>query len=599
MATDPRRPWLDHYPKEVPPSLDYPDIPVPRFLEDAARDYPERAATIFFGARRTYAQIRDEARRFAVALGRLGVHPGDRVALILPNCPQAVAAHYGALYSGAVVVWVNPLYTVREMAHQLQDSGARAAVALDLVHPRLEEARRQAGLETVMYTSIRDRLPFPLRQIYPLKQKLPRIRYDAPRVLDGAPAAGGVPGPAGGAPGRAGRSAPGAPLTLRYDDVWRAVPPEDARAPLPGESLGRDDLALLQYTGGTTGVAKGVMLTHGNLVANTLQAEAWLYRFKRGEGVTLGVLPFFHVYGLTTVLHYAVRNATTMILIPRFDVRMMVDAIERYRVQIFPGAPTMYVAVNRFPGIEKRDLSSIDACISGSAPLPLEVQAEFERLTGGRLVEGYGLSEASPVTHCNPVWGERRPGSIGLPWPDTDARIVHPETGEELGPGEVGELCVRGPQVMKGYWNRPDETALVLKDGWLYTGDLATMDADGYFRIVDRKKDVIIAGGFNVYPREVEEVLYQLPAVEEAVVFGVPDPYRGETVKAVIKLKPGQALTAEEVERHCRSQLTGYKVPRIIEFRDELPKSAVGKILRRVLVEEARRAAAGEESRSS
>ncbi|MBX5476407.1 MAG: long-chain fatty acid--CoA ligase [Clostridia bacterium] len=563
-----RRPWLEHYPKEVPPSLDYPDIPLPRFLEDAARDYPRRVATIFFGARRTYAQIRDEARRLAVALGRLGVRPGDRVALILPNCPQAVAAHYGALLAGAVVVWVNPLYTVREMVHQLNDSGARVAVALDLVHPRLAEARPQTGLETVVYTSIRDRLPFPLNRLYPLKEKLPEIPY--------------------------GRG------TLRYDELWRAVRPEEAERSLPGESLGRDDLALLQYTGGTTGVAKGVMLTHGNLVANTLQTEAWLYRFKRGEGVTLGVLPFFHVYGLTTVLHYAVRQAATIVLIPRFDVKAMVDAIERYRPQIFPGAPTMYVAINRFPGIEKRDLSSIDACISGSAPLPLEVQSEFERLTGGRLVEGYGLSEASPVTHCNPLWGERRPGSIGLPWPDTDARLVHPDTDEEVGPGEVGELCVRGPQVMKGYWNRPDETAMVLKDGWLRTGDLATMDPDGYFRIVDRKKDVIIAGGFNVYPREVEEVLYQLPAVEEAVVFGVPDPYRGETVKAVIKLKPGHALTAEEVERHCRAQLTGYKVPRIIEFREELPKSAVGKILRRVLVEEARRQAGlGEAGRAA
>ncbi|MBX6350078.1 MAG: long-chain fatty acid--CoA ligase [Clostridia bacterium] len=563
------RPWLAHYPPGVPSRLEYPRAPVPAFLRDAARSAPAKTATIFFGARRTYAETWEEAVRFARALARSGIRPGDRVALILPNCPQAVSAHYGTLLAGAVVVWVNPLYTPRELAHQLADSGARAAVCLDLVQPRLASVRSELPLSLVVCASLRERLPFPLRQLYPLRQKSPRIAF------------GGD--------------------TVRYDDFLR----RGAGGPrgdddLPGLGAAPDDLALLQYTGGTTGTAKGAMLTHGNLVANVVQTQAWMGERPPGRDVVLAALPFFHVYGLTTVLHYGVSRQATLVLLARPTPEDAVRAIERHRVTIFPGTPTMYVGVNRLPGIARRDLKSVEACISGSAPLPLEVQREFERLTGGRLVEGYGLTEASPVTHANPIWGERREGTVGLPWPDTDAVVVDPATIPEpgappegelglpegvrvLGPGEVGELWVRGPQVMRGYWNRPEETAAVLVHGWLRTGDLAAYDEDGYFRIVDRLKDVIIAGGYNIYPREVEEVLYALPEVEEAAVVGVPDPYRGETVKAVIKRKAGARLDEAQVLAHCRRELAAYKVPRIVEFRDELPKSAVGKILRREL----------------
>ncbi|MBT9258857.1 MAG: long-chain fatty acid--CoA ligase [Clostridiales bacterium] len=554
------RPWYRHYPPEVPRSLEYPDEPICQLLTDAVRDFPDQVATIFYNKKMTFREIHREARRLAHGLLRLGVKPGDRVALMLPNIPQAVAAYYGLHYLGAVVVWVNPLYMPHELIHQLSDSGAETIIALDLLYPRIMQAWEKTPLKRALFTSVKDRLPFPLSVLYPLRQKLPKIQYND-RVL-------------------------------RYDAVIQGVTPEEAMARLPGEEKGAKDLALLQYTGGTTGVAKGAMLTHGNLMANVVQARAWLYKIPRGQGVVLAALPFFHVYGLTTVLHFAVAHGHTMVLLPRPDGKSMLEAIVRYKVRLFPGTPTMYVAVLQMKDLEKYDLSSVEACISGSAPLPLEVQQQFEKITGGRLVEGYGLTEASPVTHSNPIWGERRNGTIGLPWPDTDAKIVDPDGDEELPVGEVGELLVKGPQVMQGYWNRPDETEQVLKDGWLRTGDLGRMDEDGYFQIVDRKKDVIIASGYNIYPREVEEVLYAMPEVAEAAVVGAPDPYRGETVRAYIVLKEGATLTAEEVERRCREQLAAYKVPRQIIFRKELPKSAVGKILRRVLAEEAKQEAA-------
>lgn len=540
------KPWLRWYPGEVPASLTYPDEPLYALLERAADQYGERTATIFFGARLTYRQLRAEARRLAAGLIRLGLRKGDRVAIMMANCPQAIVAYYGALMAGGVVVMVNPLYTERELRYQLEDSGARILIGLDLVYPKV----KGLDLDHLILTGMPAYMPIPTRWIAPLKLKPPKITWGA-RVH-------------------------------RWAEVLDVEP---LQSPVPVDPS--EDLALLQYTGATTGKPKGCMLTHRNLLANVRQIAAWLYKATPDHPVrTLVGLPIFHVYGMTTAMNFAIYMGGEMVLQARFEPREALKLIQKYKVEIFPGAPTMYVGINHVPGVEKMDLSSIDACISGAAPLPLEVQQTFERLTHGRLVEGYGLSEASPVTHSNPVWGPRKEGSIGLPWPDTEVRIIDGETGEDVAPGEVGELLVRGPQVMKGYWQNPTATATALRDGWLYTGDMARMDEDGFFYIADRKKDLIIAGGLNIYPREVEEVLFMHPAVKQAAVIGVPDEYRGETVKAFIVLKDGATATQAELDQHCRANLASYKIPRQYEFRSELPMTLVGKVLRRVLVEE-------------
>lgn len=561
------RPWLRRYPPEVPASLQYPSINVAQWIAASATRYPDRAATLYFGARLTYGELHHRVRRFAAGLQRLGVRAGDRVAIMLPNTPQAVIAYFGALWAGATAVMVNPLYTPRELEHQLRDAGARVMVAIDLVLPRVARVAGDVGLTDVVFTSVADYLPPVLRLLYPVKEF-----FEARKR------------------GRAAQSPSDAHSPVHFPSSTRLHPFAAmlAAPPAPGPQRVRpeDDLALIQYTGGTTGVSKGVMLTHRNLTANCVQIEAWLYRYRSKPTVVLAALPFFHVYGLTTVLNFSAMTGTTMVLMPRFVARDAVRLVERHRPALFPGVPTMYMAIASLPDIASHRLESVDACISGAAPLPLAVQETFERLTGGRLVEGYGLTEASPVTHANPIWGERRPGSIGLPWPDTEARVVDPSTGEDVPVGKVGELAVKGPQVMKGYWQHPEETAAVLRDGWLLTGDLARMDEDGYFYVVDRKKDMIIAGGFNVYPREVEEVLFEHPAVREAAVVGVPDPYRGETVKAFVVLKEGMQASPQEIDAFCRERLAAYKVPRIIEFRQDLPKTLIGKVLRRALKSE-------------
>ncbi|WP_018133339.1 long-chain-fatty-acid--CoA ligase [Effusibacillus pohliae] len=561
-------PWANQYPKEVPLTLDYPQQPLSAFLQQAARAYPKQTAVSFMGKALSYEQLLEHAYRFANGLLSLGVQKGDRVGIILPNCPQSVIAYYGALFTGAVVVQFNPMYTEREIHHQASDSGARILVCLDLVFPKVASAIQGTSVEKVIVTSIKDYLPFPKNYLYPLKARKDRqaveIRYDE--------------------------------RTLSFPRLLKSA----AAKPVQAEIDPKKDLALLQYTGGTTGVSKGVMLTHENLVANTQQAMRWIWKCKPGQETVLCVLPFFHVYGMTIGMNLAISLAAKMILLPRFQPVDVLETIEKERPTLFPGAPTMYIALLNHADIEKYDLSSIEACISGSAPLPLEVQERFESLTGGKLVEGYGLTEASPVTHCNPIWGKRKNGSIGLPWPDTQAKIVDPDTLQEVEPGKPGELLVKGPQVMQGYWNRPAETAEVLKDGWLLTGDIAITDDEGYFYIVDRKKNLIIAGGYNIYPREVEEVLFEHPAVQEAAVIGVPDPYRGETVKAYIVLKHGQTVTEAELDAFCRQRLAAYKVPRLYEFRKELPKTMVGKVLKRALQEEEqKRRAASHESPTS
>jgi long-chain acyl-CoA synthetase len=495
------------------------------------------------------------AWRFAGALKAMGVGKGDRVGLILPNCPQAYVALFAIWRLGAVVVQNNPLYTERELTHQLSDARVDVLLALDLTYDRVKAARKTVPIREVIITSVLDELGGIKRVVAPFTRKgkasMATIGKDEP--------------------------------VRRWRDVLASSP-----GPVPEVAVDADtDLAMLQYTGGTTGLSKGVMLTHTNIGANAAQINEWLPDLEPGREVIMTALPFFHAYGLTTCLTLGVRTGAALVLQPRFDLHKVLEAVDKYRPTIFPGVPTMYVAINNAVGRDKHDLSSIKACVSGAAPLPMEVSDEFERHAGGRLVEGYGLTEASPVTHANPVYGKRKVGTIGLPLPNTVARIADPsDLSRDMPIGEPGELAVQGPQVMQGYWNHPEETAQVLQDGWLLTGDMATMDEEGYFAIVDRKKDLIIAGGYNVYPREVEEVLYEHPKVMEACVAGVPDRYMGEVVKAFVVLRPGQEATVQEIRDFVDDRLAKYKVPRSIEFRDELPKTMIGKVLRRKLIEE-------------
>ncbi|MEK3991410.1 long-chain-fatty-acid--CoA ligase [Robertmurraya sp. FSL R5-0851] len=553
------RPWLANYPEEIPANLTYKSEPVQTYLTNAAKEFPNKSAIHFMGKEMSYETLNDHACKLASYLQKLGLEKGDRVAMMLPNCPQAVITYYGILLAGGVVVPTNPLYTEREIEYQMKDSGAKAIVTLDILFPRVSKVFTQTNLEHIIVTAIKDYLPFPKNLIYPFIQKK---QY-------------------------------GITVTVKHEGCHHVLTEiiKQSNKELKSFSVDfEEDLAIIQYTGGTTGAPKGVMLTHKNLVSNASMSNAWLYKCKRGEETILAIIPFFHVYGMTAVMILSVMQGQKMVLLPKFDPEQTLKTIEKQRPTLFPGAPTIYIGLLNHPDLSKYDLSSIDSCISGSAPLPVEVQEKFEEITGGKLVEGYGLTESSPVTHSNFLWDRPRiKGSIGVPWPDTDSVILSFETGEPLPPGEIGEIAVKGPQVMKGYWNKPEETDQVLRDGWLLTGDLGYMNDEGYFFVVDRKKDMIIAGGFNIYPREIEEVMYEHPSVQEVVVAGVPDPYRGETVKAYIVLKESASATEEELNAFARKHLAAYKVPRMYEFRSELPKTAVGKILRRALVEEEKR----------
>lgn len=551
------RPWLKLYPEEIPGTLVYPSEPLHHYLLQSAKNFPDNTAIHFMGKELSFQQVCDTVVSLAGYLQEIGITKGDRVAIMLPNSPQSVISYYAILMAGGIVVQTNPLNRERELEYQMNDSGAKAIITLDILYPRILTIAGRTGLQHIIVTSIKDYLPFPKNLLYPLIEKK---QY-------------------------------GITVQVKHEGsthLWRKILHLPAKKEVTSYSYNiEEDIALLQYTGGTTGTPKGVMLTHKNLVANTVMCQAWFYKSKPGRGSILGILPFFHVYGMTAVMLLAVMQGQKMILLPKFDVETTLKTIHRERPTLFPGAPTIYIGILNHPNLKKYDLSSIDSCISGSAPLPAEIQEKFERVTGGKLVEGYGLTEASPVTHANFLWDRPRvKGSIGVPWPDTDAAIFSMETGERLPNGEIGEIAVKGPQVMKGYWNRPDETAQILRDGWLFTGDLGYMDDEGYFYVVDRRKDMIIAGGFNIYPREIEEVLYEHPAILEVVALGIPDPYRGETVKAFVVLKEGAAVNEEGLNQFARKHLASYKVPRIYEFRKELPKTAVGKILRRVLIDE-------------
>ena len=548
-------PWIQQYDSDVPPDVSYPEWVLHNVLEDAARRYPTRPAIHYYGATLTYAQLDDLANRFARALLHLRGASRTPVGIMLPNLPQSVIAYFGSLKAGASVTPINPLYVEQEIQHQIGDAGCDTVVVLNQFYPRVGPLVGRSCLKHVIVTGAEDYLPWLKRLAYPWVS-----RREKPSAVPPSPS------------------------------VHRLRRLLSNRTGAPSVQSAPDDVALLQYTGGTTGTPKGVMLTHRNLVCNTLQCRHWMPALREGEERFLAVLPFFHVYGMSACQNLAISVGGCMALLPRFQVNEVLCTIERERVTVFPGIPAMYAAINNHQHLERRNLRSIRLCISGAGPLHPEVQKRFEQLTGARLVEGYGLTEAAPVTHINPIQlasGKRRMRSIGLPIPDTQAKIMDMETGtRELPVGEVGELAIRGPQVMQGYWNRPDETAHVLRDQWLYTGDMARMDADGFFYLEDRKKDMIKSGGENVYPREVEEVLCRHPKVKEAVVVGLPQGLHGEQIKAYVVLEDGQTAIPSELLEYCRKELAKFKVPKRIEFRSSLPKTLVGKVLRRVLIDE-------------
>jgi long-chain acyl-CoA synthetase len=549
------RPWQKQYDQGVPLSIDYPPVPLFYFLEDAAKKHPETPCTIFKGAQITYKEMDEITDRLAAGLAELGVKKGDRVGIFMPNTPQFVMAYFGILKAGGIVVATNPLYSQREIEHQANDAGIEIMMVMSNFYNTVKEVQPKTGIRKVVVTNIKEALPPMLAFLFGLtKEKKGGFRVE-----------------------------------LQQGDIWmkdliERHKPEDR----PKVEVSPDDIALFQYSGGTTGVPKGAVALHRNLVACVLMIRNWMTNCEDGKEVVLMAIPLFHAYGMVAGMCFAMRAASSMVMIPNpRDLKDVLDNLQKYRATIYPGVPTMYNAINNNPDVQakKYDLSSIKACISGSAPLMRETKEKFEALTGGKLVEGYGLSETPTATHCNPLFGKNPPGSIGVPLPDVDCRIISLDDEVTVMPvGEIGELVVKAPNVMKGYHNMPTETANSLRDGWLYTGDIARMDEEGFFYIVDRKKELIKPGGYQVWPRDVEEVIAMNPKVLEVGVAGVPDPYRGETVKAWVVLKPGETATEDEIKDWCKDKLAKFKVPTHVEFRDELPKTTVGKILRRELV---------------
>lgn len=527
--------WLSVYPDSISKEIKVPEFPMQRILQNACQAYPTNTAITFYGRKISYQELFHAAQAFASALQKKGVQKGDRVAIMLPNCPQYVIAYYGSLTTGAIITQINPMLVERELQHILQDSGAETIVVLDGLYPKVKSVQQHANVKNIIAVSLQ------------------------PSDADFQP-------------------------DVSFDQFMKSGDGKINPVSFDPEN----DIAVLQYTGGTTGRSKGAMLTHRNILANVVQSyEFFKHELKLGAERTLSVIPLFHVFGMTSAMNLSVYIAGDSIMLPRFEIEEVLETIKREQPTTFPGVPTMYVALTNHPKAEDYGMGSIQVCNSGSAPMPVELLREFERKSGAKILEGYGLTEASPTTHCNPVFAERKPGSVGIGIPSTEYKVMDLGEGtKEVPTGEMGELVVKGPQVMKGYWNMPEETAVTLRDGWLYTGDIAKVDEEGYLYIVDRKKDLIIASGFNIYPRDVEEVLYEHPAVQEAVVIGVPDAYRGESVKAVLVLKNNKKASEREIIDYCRANLSAYKVPNFVEFREELPKTNVGKILRRALREE-------------
>ena len=544
------KPWLRHYQQGVPENYNYESVCLPTFLERSARKYPDKMALAFEGYRLSYGRLNEMVERFSACLHDFGIRKGDAVAILLPNVIPCVVAYYAILRLGGIAVMNNPLYSDRELEHQFNDSGAKILITLDLLGNRMIDLRPKTQIKQIVYTSIGDYLPFPKNLLFPLVGKKKKLAADV------------KPG----------------------EDVFRWKPLlAQTSTTVPAAELSMDDIAMFQYTGGTTGVSKGVILTHGNLSRQVQQTAAWFPGLDENE-ISLGALPFFHVFGLTTSMNLSIYNGWGNALVPKPQAPQLLAAITKNKVSFAAMVPTMYIGILQEPGIEKVDLTTIKGCFSGSAPLPVEVIKEFEARTGAVIVEGFGLTETSPVTHINPFGGQRKVGSIGLPISDTLCRIVNLEDGQTDMPlGESGELLIKGPQVMQGYWQKPEATEETLTDGWLHTGDIATMDEEGYFYIVDRKKDMIISGGYNIYPRDVEEVFFEHPKVIEATAIGIPHAKRGEAVKVFVVLKPGETATQEEMIAYCDGKLAKYKWPTEIEFRDELPKTNVGKVLKKEL----------------
>ena len=551
------QPWFKQYDEGVPQTIDYPESTLIQLFEDSAEKYPDSTCTIFKGAKISYREMNSITDRLAAGLGELGVKKGDRVGILMPNTPQFIMAYFAILKAGGVVVATNPLYKEREIIHQVNDAGIEVMLAMSNYYEIVKKVQPETKIKTIVVTNIKETIPSILAFLFGLtKEKKGGFRVD---LVEG---------------------------DVWMKDIIENYKPEDR----PDVEVGPDDVAIFQYSGGTTGIPKGAIGLHRNLVANSFQIRSWLPAGKMGEEVFLMAIPLFHVYGMVAGMCYAVNTASSMVMIPNpRDLKDVLDSIQKFKASIYPGVPAMYNAINNNPDVlaGKYDLSTITACISGSAPLMHETKVKFEQLTGGKLVEGYGLSESPTATHCNPVDGKNPPGSIGLPFPDTEARIISLEDEETVLPvGENGELVIKGPMVFKGYHNMPTETKNALRDGWLYTGDIAHMDEEGYFYIIDRKKELIKPSGYQVWPREVEEVITENPKVLEVGVAGIPDPNRGETVKAWVVLKEGESATEDEIVAWCKERMAPFKVPTQVEFRDELPKTTVGKILRRVLVDE-------------
>lgn len=520
------------------------------WLDRTVEKLPEETAIVFNNYRLSYRKLQELSEIMAANLRANGVQPGDRVAVMLPNLPQSFIAFWAISKAGGVVVFTNPLYMENELLHQLNDAGVKIMITVDMVWPKIKDLRMRLGIKKYFVTSVADALKFPLRQLYKFKER----KKDYGLTFDNR-------------------------TVLPFANLLKGTSRLSEQVEKPAESL-----AALQYTGGTTGTPKGAMLTHTNFNANVAQITEALDSSIKEHHKFLAVLPFFHVYGLSTCLILPVAVGATTYIQPRFNPIEVLKCIQKNKISLFPGAPSVYIALLQHKDITKYDLSSLKIAISGSAPMPVEYIKMFAEKTGGEIIEGYGLTEASPITNLNPVKGQRRPGSIGLPLPSTLCRIVDMELGNvPLPPGTPGELIIKGPQVMKGYWKRPDATGNTLRNGWLYTGDIATMDEQGYVYIVDRKKDLVLVGGYNVYPREIDEVLYSHPKIKDAVSVGVPHKTRGEILKVYIVLKPGESMTKNDVIVFCRSKLANYKVPKQVEFRDELPKSMVGKVLRRTI----------------
>lgn len=566
MNTELYRPWFAHYEDFVPRTAEIWEKPLYTLLDMAAEVYPNRNALIFQNTRITYKGLRDRAEFFAGALRRMGVEPGHRVAVMLPNLPQTVIAFWGIIKAGAVVVMTNPLYMEKELLENMHDSGAEHMILLDLLWPRVAALRDRLPLRNFIITNAGDGLSFPLNWLYRFKQSRqsrPAIPYDNKNIFEWKTFCKGA---------------------QRHTEPIG----EPSHAPV-----------MLQYTGGTTGQPKGVILTHANLGTNCRQVLDIINVTAETHHTFISLLPFFHVYGLTTGLIIPMALAATTLPLPRYVPQDVLRVITRHKATVFPGAPSVYISLLQQKDLARYDLKSIKICVSGSAPLPREIFRRFQEVTGAAILEGYGLTEASPITHINPLGRQgQKENSIGMPLPGTNARIVDMEGGSlTLPPGKMGELVIQGPQVMEGYWRRPDETASALRNGWLYTGDLATMDEDGYFYIVDRKKDMVLVGGYNVYPREVDEVLLEHPKIVEAVTVGINDDVRGEVLKAYVVPSPGESLSKADIIAWCRSKLASYKVPRLVEFREELPKTIVGKVLRRALREEEERKASRRKNR--